>query len=72
MVCGDHVCTAPYESSANCAVDCGICGDRVCVPGENQSNCPFDCGCPIQGQVDCCNDGTCHPFFVCTKTECSQ
>ena len=41
-------------------INCPLCGDGTCDPGETQENCPVDCGyvcvppaCPGAGSVDC-------------------
>jgi hypothetical protein len=55
--CGDGVCCAQMESSANPA-DCGpsYCGDGVCnTPNEDSNSCPNDCG-----PVVVCGDGICN------------
>lgn len=70
IVCGDHVCTRPYENATGCPGDCAWCGDGICTaPGETTSTCPEDCGCPT-GQAACCGDGICYPFIVCNKHLC--
>jgi hypothetical protein len=47
-----------------------VCGDGVCTrPYEDAQSCSLDCGCPT-GQAACCDDGLCHPLFVCTKDLC--
>jgi hypothetical protein len=44
-VCGDMICSSPYESKSNC-FDCAVCGDNLCTTGETAENCSLDCGPP--------------------------
>lgn len=49
--CGDNMCEAPSETSANCQADCGapapVCGDDKCeAPSETFASCPDDCTPP--------------------------
>lgn len=57
-VCGDGVCSAPWENQFNCANDCANypnCGNGICEPqyGENPQTCPVDCRGPICGNGIC-------------------
>ena len=51
--CGDGLCADECaETSANCPVDCHICPDGVCQPGESPKTCASDC-------CGSCGDGKC-------------
>lgn len=51
--CGDGFCADECaETSTNCPIDCHICPDGICQPGESPKNCPSDC-------CGTCGDGKC-------------
>ncbi len=71
--CGDGICqfqcgeyfdlTAGTDVFLNCAVDCAVCGNAMCEPGESPETCPQDC-------CGSCGDGLCRPG-VCGETGAS-
>ena len=65
--CGDAVCNAACgETLATCPVDCAVCGDKVCSPGESPATCTVDC-------CGSCGDGKC-VGYACGEnpTTCAQ
>lgn len=71
--CGDGTCADPWESAANCAVDCApwkpTCGDGSCDQGEACGDCPADCG-PCAGQ-DAGSEGDCGDGYCAWNETCS-
>jgi hypothetical protein len=44
-ICGDGICSLPWERLSSCPVDCAICGDGTCsFPFEDYGGCSVDCG----------------------------
>ncbi len=70
FACGDGTCAAPWETAANCAVDCApwkpVCGDGSCDQGETCGSCSQDCGA-CKG-VDAGSGAKCGDY-VCASTE---
>ena len=51
--CGDGVCADTCgESAQQCPLDCHVCGDGKCQPGESPKTCKADC-------CGACGDGKC-------------
>ncbi len=51
--CGDGTCNGFCgETVETCSIDCAICGDGKCTPGESPDKCPVDC-------CGACGDGKC-------------
>jgi hypothetical protein len=75
--CGTGVCEAPWEESANCAVDCGpapFCGDGNCNGTETSCSCVDDCGLPPASEAGLCADGIdndCNGQIDCDDVACS-
>ncbi len=79
--CGDGKCTAPWETAANCTVDCAhwkpVCGDGSCDEGETCGDCSEDCGvCKVQdtGSGPKCGDYICAASESCNTcpTDCGN
>lgn len=54
--CGDGICNAECgEALTNCPLDCAVCGDGTCTPGESPKSCKPDC-------CGACGDGLCKGY----------
>ena len=63
-ICGDGICDEVFcgecweADCLTCAVDCAVCGDGNCAPGEGPAECADDC-CGACGD-GVCKGGECH------------
>jgi hypothetical protein len=79
-VCGDGLCSAPFEDRASCLLDCWVCGDDTCDSAyENTTNCralvTYTANPPhFPGGLtgDCCAiDNDCDDSNLCTDSICN-
>jgi hypothetical protein len=85
--CSDD-CGAPPSNEIDCSdgidndcdglidgddlLDCPLCGNGVCDPGEDSCSCSDDCGAPPSNEIDCSDgiDNDCDGNTDCQDSDC--